>query len=105
MLDMLRRAHAGGVTVAFGTDSGVSAHGDNGRELELMVEAGMTPAEALRSATVIASRHLGMDADIGTLEAGKFADIIAVDGDPLENISEMRDVDFVMLGGVVHVQP
>ncbi|TRO93652.1 amidohydrolase family protein [Glycocaulis profundi] len=105
MLDMLRRAHAGGVTVAFGTDSGVSAHGDNGRELELMVEAGMTPAEALRSATVIASRHLGMDTDIGTLEAGKFADIIAVDGDPLEDISEMLDVDFVMLGGVVHVQP
>lgn len=103
MLDMARRAHDGGVTIAFGTDSGVSQHGDNAREFELLVEAGLTPMEAIETATVNASRHVQMDADIGTIEAGKYADIVAVDGNPLENISELRDVDFVMQGGTVYV--
>lgn len=105
MLDMLRRAHAGGVTIAFGTDSGVSRHGDNAREFELMVEAGMTPEEAIRAATVNASRHLGMDDDIGTLEAGKYADIIAVGADPLDDISALWDVTFVMRDGMEHKTP
>ena len=103
MLDMARRAHEGGVTIAFGTDSGVSRHGDNAREFELYVEAGMTPMEAIVTATINASRHVQMDADIGTIEAGKFADIIAVDGNPLESISELRDIDFVMKGGEVYL--
>jgi len=103
MLDMARRAHEGGVMIAFGTDSGVSQHGDNAREFELLVEAGMSPMEAITTATVNASRHVRMDDEIGTIEAGKYADIVAVDGDPLENISELRDIDFVMKNGTVYL--
>jgi len=101
MLDMLSRAHAGGVKVAFGTDSGVSLHGENARELELMVQAGFTPTEALQAATINAADHLGLSAQIGTIEVGKSADIIAVDGDPTTDISIMRNVRFVMARGVV----
>ncbi|MGA1341882.1 MAG: amidohydrolase family protein [Hyphomonas sp.] len=101
MLDMLRRAHEGGVRVAFGTDTGVSRHGDNAKEFALMVEAGFTPEEAIRAATVVAAEHLEMQAEIGTLEKGKFADLIAVTRDPLKNIRELEDVDFVMKGGDV----
>lgn len=102
MLDMLSRAHQGGVKIAFGTDSGVSPHGDNAREFELMVEAGMSPKEALVAATLTAAEHLEMAEEIGAIEGGKFADIIATDGNPLENISELRDVGFVMKGGRVY---
>ena len=102
MLDMLTRAHAGGVRVAFGTDTGVSAHGTNADEFPLMVQAGFTPEEAIRAATVTASEHIEMDAQIGTLEAGKMADMIAVDEDPLDAIEALLDVDFVMKGGVVY---
>ena len=102
MLAMARRAHEGGVMIAFGTDSGVSRHGLNAREFELLVEAGMTEMEAITSATVNAATHIEMAEDIGTIEAGKFADIIAVDGNPLEDISELMEVDFVMQGGMVH---
>lgn len=102
MQDMLRRAHEGGVTVAFGTDTGVSKHGDNAQEFALMVGAGFTPEEAIRSATVTASEHVEMDADIGTIEAGKYADIIALNGNPLKDVTELEDVDFVMKGGVVY---
>ncbi len=101
MMDMLRTAKKGGVKIAFGTDSGVSKHGDNARELELMVEAGFTPTEALHSATIVAAEHLGLSSEIGTIETGKVADIIAVDGDPTKNISVMRNVKFVMSKGVV----
>ena len=102
MQDMLRRAHEGGVNVAFGTDTGVSKHGDNAQEFALMVGAGFTPEEAIRAATVIASEHVEMDADIGTITPGKYADIIAVTADPLKDITELEDVDFVMKGGVVY---
>jgi len=102
MLAMARRAHEGGVMIAFGTDSGVSRHGLNAREFQLLVEAGMTEMEAIVTATVNAADHIEMADDIGTIEAGKFADIIAVDGNPLEDISELMDVDFVMQGGTVH---
>lgn len=105
MLDMARRAHEGGVMIAFGTDSGVSRHGLNAREFELLVDAGLTPMEAIVTATINASRHVQMDGDIGTIEAGKLADIIAVDGNPLDNISELRDMDFVMKGGEVYLNP
>ncbi len=104
MLDMLRRAHEGGVRVAFGTDTGVSKHGENAREFSLMVEAGFTPEEAIRAATVIASEHVRMSDQIGTLEAGKYADIVAVDSDPLTDIAELEDIDFVMKGGNVYKQ-
>ena len=101
MLDMLRRAHEGGVNVAFGTDTGVSRHGDNAKEFALMVEAGFTPEEAIRAATVVAAEHVEMETEIGTLEKGKYADLIAVTKDPLKNIKELEDVDFVMKGGEI----
>jgi imidazolonepropionase-like amidohydrolase len=101
MLDMLSRARQAGVCIVFGTDSGVSRHGDNARELELMVQSGFTPAAALRSATVGGAAHVGMSAQIGTLEVGKAADIIAVTGDPLADIAVMRRVGFVMKAGRV----
>lgn len=102
MLDMLRIAHEGGVTVAYGTDTGVSRHGENAREFALMVEAGFSPEAAIRAATVVASEHIEMADQIGTLEPGKYADLIALDGDPLDDITELEDVDFVMKGGRVH---
>jgi len=99
---MLRLAREGGVRVAFGTDTGVSAHGNNAKEFALMVEAGFSPEEAIRSATVNAAEHIEMSDRIGTLEAGKLADLIATQGNPLENIAELEDVDFVMKGGQVY---
>lgn len=96
------KAIAAGVKVAFGTDSGVSKHGDNGKEFALLVKAGMTPAAALKAATVNAADALGRSAQIGTIEAGKDADIIAVSGSPLEDITRMERVDFVMRRGAVH---
>ena len=99
MLDMLRRAHEGGVMVAFGTDSGVSDHGQNAREFELMVEAGFTPIEAIQAATVNAAAHLGMEDRLGRLAPGYSADLIAVDGDPTANVSELRAVQWVMASG------
>lgn len=102
MLEMLRRAHEGGVNVAFGTDTGVSRHGDNAQEFALMVEAGFTPEEAIRSATVVAAEHLEMTDDIGTLETSKYADIIAVTTDPLKDIRALETVAFVMKGGEVY---
>ena len=101
MQDMLRIAWENGVTVAFGTDTGVSPHGENAREFEYMIKAGMTEMEAIKAATVIAADHIGMGDQIGSLENGKQADIIAVDGNPLKDISELLDVNFVMKGGVV----
>jgi imidazolonepropionase-like amidohydrolase len=91
-----------GVNIAFGTDSGVSAHGLNAQEFALMVQAGMTPAAAIRAATVDAAALLGREANIGTIEAGKDADIIAVEGDPLTNVRVLENVGFVMKHGRVH---
>ncbi|HEY0872776.1 MAG TPA: amidohydrolase family protein [Vicinamibacterales bacterium] len=96
------RAWKGGVKIAFGTDSGVSAHGENAREFGYMVEAGMPAIEAILSATRNAADLLGAAEHVGSIQKGRYADIIAVDGDPLANIEEMRRVRFVMKGGVVH---
>lgn len=104
MLDMLSRAHAGGVRIAFGTDTGVSRHGDNAQEFSLMVEAGFSPEEALRAATIVASEHVEMADRIGSIEPGKLADIIAVDADPLTDIVALLDVDFVMKDGTIFKQ-
>jgi imidazolonepropionase-like amidohydrolase len=95
------KAHKAGVRVAYGTDSGISPHGTNAQEALLMVEAGMSPMEVLVTATVNAADLVDMGNDIGTIEVGKFADIIAVDASPLDDISELLDVDFVMKGGKV----
>jgi len=102
--DSLRRAYKGGVKIAFGTDSGVSKHGINGRELELMVGADMPEEAVLAAATVNAADLLGISDEVGTLEAGKVADIIAATGNPLENISTLRRPSFVMSRGIVAVQ-
>lgn len=102
MQDMLRIAWENGVNVAFGTDTGVSRHGDNAQEFLYMTQAGMSEMDAIKAATIIAAKHIGMDDKIGTLEPGKHADIIAVNGNPLTDIKELLDVDFVMKGGVVY---
>jgi imidazolonepropionase-like amidohydrolase len=96
------KAQAAGVKVAFGTDSGVSPHGENAQEAVLMSEAGMSNEAILISATVNAADLLDMSDSIGTLEAGKYADIIATDGSALEDIEELLDVDFVMKGGKIY---
>ncbi|SFS04241.1 metal-dependent hydrolase family protein [Sphingomonas jatrophae] len=94
------KAIASGVKIAFGTDTGVSKHGENAKEFALMVRAGMTPAQAIRAATVGAAELLGQSQRIGTLEPGKAADLIAVAGSPLEDVTRLERVDFVMHGGV-----
>jgi imidazolonepropionase-like amidohydrolase len=97
-----RKAVQMGVRVAFGTDSGVSPHGRNAEEFALLVDHGLTPAAALRSATSVDAALLGLDGLLGTLEAGKEADVIAVPGDPLADIRATEKVLFVMRGGKVY---
>jgi imidazolonepropionase-like amidohydrolase len=105
MLESHRRAYRAGVKFSFGTDTGVSKHGENAQEFGLLVEkVGMTPAEAIRTATVAAADLLGQSASLGTIEPGKTADIIAVAGSPLENVRRLEQVDFVMHRGVVAKQ-
>jgi imidazolonepropionase-like amidohydrolase len=102
MLDMARRAHEGGVKIAFGTDSGVSAHGDNAQEFALLVRAGLTPLEAIQAATVGASEHLRISNEAGKIAPGMPADIVAVTGDPLSDVTELERMKFVMKSGVVY---
>jgi imidazolonepropionase-like amidohydrolase len=99
---MFKRAYAAGVKVAFGTDSGVSNHGENAREFSYMVEAGMPPIDAILAATRAGADLIGAADRIGSIQPGRFADIVAVAGNPLTDISEMRRVTFVMKGGVVY---
>jgi imidazolonepropionase-like amidohydrolase len=99
----IAKAIADGVRIAFGTDSGVSDHGKNATEFALLVKAGMTPAAAVRSATLDAATLLGREAQIGSLEPGKQADIIAVATSPLDDVTVLERVRFVMRQGVVHV--
>jgi len=101
--DTFRRAMKAGVKIAFGTDAGGFDWKINpAKEFSSMVKFGMTPAQAIRSATVTAAELLGMQDSLGTIEAGKLADIVAVPGDPLGDVSVMEKVDFVMKGGVVY---
>ncbi|MBA2270778.1 MAG: amidohydrolase family protein [Chthoniobacterales bacterium] len=102
MAESHRRAIKAGVKVAFGTDSGVSKHGINAQEFKLMVDAGMTPTAAIHAATVNAAELLGRSANIGTLEKGKDADIIAVSGSPLDDVTRLENVGSVMRRGVLH---
>ncbi|MBN1204460.1 MAG: amidohydrolase family protein [Myxococcaceae bacterium] len=98
----VRKAISRGVRIAFGTDAGVFAHGRNAEEFALLVEAGLAPAEALRSATSVAAELLGLANQLGTLEAGKLADVVAVPGDPLQDIRRTQQVFFVMKEGVIY---
>lgn len=100
----LAKAVPAGVKIAFGTDAGVSKHGRNADEFELMVKHGMTPMQAIAAATVNAADLLGVSADAGSIEPGKGADVIAVSGDPLSDVTVLKRVRFVMRGGVVYKQ-
>ena len=104
MAGSFEKAHKAGVNIAYGTDSGISPHGTNAEEAVLMVEAGMSEMDVITTATINAADLIDMSDSIGTIEAGKFADIIAVDNSPLESIEELLDVDFVMKGGKIFKQ-
>lgn len=95
------RAAAAGVKVAFGTDAGVYPHGDNAKQFAYMVKYGLTPAQAIRSATSGAADLLGRSADVGAIAPGRYADLIAVSGDPLADVTTLETVPFVMKGGTV----
>nr|WP_128797346.1 amidohydrolase family protein [Corallococcus coralloides] len=99
---VLRKAISLGVRIAFGTDAGVFAHGRNAEEFALLVQAGLTPTEALRTATVNTAELLGVSDKLGTLEPGKLADVVAVPGNPLQDIRMTQKVFFVMKEGVIH---
>jgi len=104
ILETAGRAYRAGVKIAFGTDAGVYPHGENAHEFELMVKAGMPPLYAIQSATTHAAELLKHDKDLGSLSPGKFADLVAVSGNPLDNISLLKQVSFVMKEGVVYKQ-
>lgn len=97
-----KQALAAGVTIANGSDMGVFTHGDGARELELLVEYGMKPADALRAATSVAATTLRLGDRLGNVKSGFLADLVAVDGDPTCDIKSIRRVKLVMKGGIVH---
>ena len=103
MRNAIKIAIANDVMIALGTDSGVIPHGTNGHEFTLMVEwGGMKPLDAITAGTLNGAKLLGMDKTVGSLEVGKYADIVAVKGNPLENIKLLENVDFVMKNGVIY---
>ena len=99
--DNFSKAFRGGARMAFGSDGGVYPHGDNARQFFYMVKYGMTPMQAIQAATSQAAELIGWEDQVGTIEAGKYADIIAVREDPLQNIRALETVHFVMKGGVI----
>jgi len=101
MADNFRKALSAGVWIVMGSDAVAGLHGENAKELEWMVKAGMTPAQAIRAATADAAQLMGWQDRVGTIEAGKWADLIAVDRDPLKDITELQRVKFVMKAGLV----
>jgi imidazolonepropionase-like amidohydrolase len=103
--DMVRRALRLGVKIGLGTDAAVYPHGDNALEFVLLVKDGMSPAQALRAGMSVDAALLGLDSEIGTLESGKLADVVAVPGDPLKDISVTQTVKFVMRAGQIYRKP
>src|SRR6185436_7917252 len=101
MATNFRKALSAGVWIVMGSDAVAGLHGDNAKELEWMVKAGMTPAQAIRAATADAAQLMGWQDRVGTIETGKLADLIAVDGDPLKEITALERVKFVMKGGAI----
>ncbi|WP_406672290.1 amidohydrolase family protein [Natronospira sp.] len=100
--DSLRRAHEAGVRIVFGSDAGVYPHGQNGKQFARMVEAGMSPLEAIQAATIHAADLLDWSDEIGRIEPGFHADFIAVDGSPLDDVTRLESVRFVMKAGEIH---
>jgi len=100
--ESFRQARAAGVVICNGSDVGVFSHGDNARELQLLVDYGMTPLEAMRAATSVTARVLRMEDRLGSIRPGLWADLVAMEGDPTRDIAATRRVRFVMKGGVVH---
>lgn len=103
--ESFRAARDAGVTIINGSDIGVFAHGDGARELELLVEFGMTPVQALQAATAVAAKALHLEEQIGAVKAGLLADLVAVEGDPTKQIGALRKVKLVMKGGTLYKQP
>jgi imidazolonepropionase-like amidohydrolase len=99
------KAYAMGVPLVFGTDSGVYPHGDNARQFRIMVERGMKPIDAIRSATSVAAHYMDWSDDVGTIAPGRFGDLIAVRGDPLIDIALLEDVRVVIKGGLIFKRP
>ncbi len=100
--ETFQKAVQAGVKMAFGTDAGVYPHGDNAKQFATMVRFGMTPAQAIRTATQNSADLIGRSKDVGTIEVGKYADIVAVAGDPLQDVTVLQNMGFVMKGGVVY---
>jgi imidazolonepropionase-like amidohydrolase len=100
--ESLQKAIAGGVKIAYGTDAGVFPHGQNAADFKLLVECGMTTMQAIRSATAMAAELIGQSEHIGSLQAGKFADLVAVTADPIKDISALEKIPFVMKDGIVY---
>lgn len=103
--ESFRAAHTAGARVVFGSDAGVYPHGENGKQFSRMVRFGMTPLQAIRAATVHAAAALGLPDDVGSLAPGHWGDVIAVGGNPLEDVSELERVTFVMKAGKVFFSP
>jgi imidazolonepropionase-like amidohydrolase len=99
------RAHAAGVDIVFGSDAAVFPHGLNARQFPIMVQRGMTPMQAIQAATAVAARHMGWADRVGSVQPGRYGDVIAVKGDPLANIALLQDVAVVVKGGLVVEQP
>ncbi|HEX6571380.1 MAG TPA: amidohydrolase family protein [Steroidobacteraceae bacterium] len=99
------KAHAAGVDIVFGTDAAVFPHGLNARQFPIMVQRGMSPMEAIQSATSVAARHMGRERDVGSLQPGRYGDLIAVEGDPLADIARLQDVAVVVKGGLAFKLP
>jgi imidazolonepropionase-like amidohydrolase len=99
--DNFRKAHRAGVRMVFASDAGVMPHGDVGKQFRVMVEYGMTPMQTIQAATKNAAEALGREKDVGAIAVGRYADLVAVDGDPLVNVRELESVDAVVKGGVL----
>jgi imidazolonepropionase-like amidohydrolase len=102
--ESFKRAVDAGVKIALGTDAGVMRHGTNAREFALMVKYGMSPIQAIQAGTLNGATLLGRESEVGSVERGKLADLVAVKGDPLRDVTVLQHVDFVMKGGAVFKQ-
>ena len=96
---VFEKAVKAGVPLLYGTDAGVAPHGGNGRQFRIMVERGMTPMQAIQSATSVAAEHMGWQMDVGALQKGRYADLVAVKNDPLTDITALERIDLVIKEG------